>query len=162
MIRRKLSAEELRELRAIAEYQFGVSGEVLIPGDVVAVVSPSTNRIRVLERDGRKYLSIRAGDYRFNLHISSAKILHAHLSPPYLRVYVKNEYSPFVMRGGNVFAKHVLLADPRIRPGDEVLVVDENDALIATGRAILAGHEIVYYKRGEAVRVREGVLKGGQ
>lgn len=160
MIRRKLTADELKELRAIAEYQFGIRGDMLLPEDVIAVVSPGTNRIRVLEKGGEKYLSVRAGDYRFNLHILSARVLHAHLPPPYLRVYVKNEYAPFVMRGGNVFAKHVMMADPHIRPGDEVLVVDENDTLIAVGRAVLAGHEIVYYKRGEAVRVREGVLKG--
>jgi len=49
---------------------------------------------------------------------------------------------------------------PEIGPYDEVLVVDSTGKLLAVGRALVAGREIVYYKRGEAVRVREGVSSG--
>jgi len=39
-----------------------------------------------------------------------------------------------------------------------VLVVDRRDRLLASGRALLAGEEMVAFKVGKAVRVRRGVL----
>jgi len=159
MITRKPTLWELRELREIAEFQFGVSGELLIPEDILLVVSPNTNRARFIILNGEKYLSLRARDYRFNLHISSGLVLNKILPKPRLRVYVKDEYVEFIARGGNLFSRHVLAADPSIKPGDEVLVVDSKGDLIAVGRSRLSGWEMAYYNRGEAVRIREGVLK---
>lgn len=157
MIKRPPTDEELRELRAIASYQFGVRGEDLIPPHVTLVLSKRTMRIRMLLLDDKKYLSLRAGDHRFNLHIPSGLALNKLLPHPRLRVYVKDEYAEFIAKGGNLFAKHVLMADPLIRPNDEVLVVNSSGDLIAVGRAIMSGWELAYYKRGEAVRIREGI-----
>ncbi len=159
MIKRKPTVWELNELREIAEFQFGIRGELLIPNNVDVVVSVNTNRIRFILLDNEKYLSLRSRDYRFNLHIASAHALNKLLPHPRLRVYVKEPYVEFVARGGSLFSKHVLMADPDIRPGDEVLVVDFKGSLIAVGRAKLSGWEITHYNRGEAVKVREGVIK---
>jgi len=63
----------------------------------------------------------------------------------------------FVAKGGNVFAKHVLSVDPIIRAGEEVLVVDSWDHLLATGTAVLAPEEMLQIKRGLAVRTRRAV-----
>ncbi len=157
-IKRKPSDRELDELRWIAKIQFGV-GRDFIPDDIDVVLSRSTLKIRLLLLNGEKYLTLRAGDYRFNLHIASGKVLNRILSHPKYRVYIKDEYIEFVAGGGNLFNKHVLMADPGIKPNDEVLVTSSNGELIAVGRAIIPGFEMVYYKRGEAVRVREGVKK---
>lgn len=160
MIIRKPTEDELLELRGIAELQFKIPGSLLIPDDVQVVVSPNTNRVRLILESGSKYLALRARDYRFNLYIPAGVVLNNYLPHPRMRVYVKDEYADFIAKGKTLFCKHVLMADPEIGPYDEVLVVDSTGKLLAVGRALVAGREMVYYKRGEAVRVREGVSSG--
>ncbi len=158
MIRKKPTPEELDELRWIADLQFRGFGRDLIPPNIVIVISPSTGKIRYLELDGRIYLSVRASDYRFILHISAGRKLNQIIPHPLLRVYVDDKYSEYIADGGNVFCKHVVLADPYIRPGDEVLAVEyPTSKLLGVGRAVKPGWEITYYKWGEAIRIREGV-----
>lgn len=160
MIKRKPTIQELDELRTIADLQFRGVGKQLIPDEVVLVISPSTMKIRYLLLNKKIYLSLRAGDHRFILHIPAGIVLNKILPHPYLRVYVDSKYSKFIASGGNVFCKHVVMADPSIKPGDEILVVDSNTyELIGVGRAIKPGWEITYYSWGEAVRVKEGVLE---
>ena len=156
MIRRRLSDQEIEELRYIAGLQFGVGGE-FVPEGAVGEFSKNTLKLRRVIVDDKPYLSIRASDYRFNLHIPSGLVLNRLLPQPRLRVYVMERYSEFVASGGNVFCKHVVMADPDIRPEDEVLVVDEKGNLLAVGRAVKPGWEMVFYKWGEAVRIRQGV-----
>jgi uncharacterized protein with predicted RNA binding PUA domain len=67
-----------------------------------------------------------------------------------------NDVAPYVARGGTAFAKHVVGVDPDIRAGEEVLVVDEDGRLIATGRAVLSPEEMMELRRGAAVIVRSG------
>jgi len=47
-------------------------------------------------------------------------------------------------------------ADPDIRLQDEVMVVDKDDNLVAIGRAQLTREEMLCFKKGVAVKVREG------
>jgi uncharacterized protein with predicted RNA binding PUA domain len=84
-----------------------------------------------------------------------ARRLHALLESPRLRVVASEDAAPFVAKGGNLFAKHVLSADPEIRAGEEVLVVDALDRLLATGTAVLAPEEMLQIKRGIAVAARK-------
>jgi predicted RNA-binding protein (TIGR00451 family) len=65
----------------------------------------------------------------------------------------------FIRAGGDVFAKHVVRADEQLRPGEEAIVIDEDDALLAVGSAVLNGREMSYFKRGVAVKVRDGVAR---
>jgi len=62
-----------------------------------------------------------------------------------------------IREGRNVFAKHVVKADPWIRPQDEVIVVNDRRELLAVGRAVLTGSEMTQFKRGIAVKTRRGV-----
>ncbi|MEM0001052.1 MAG: PUA domain-containing protein [Desulfurococcaceae archaeon] len=159
LIIRRPTRSELEELRGIAELQFDVNGESLIPETVKVAVSPNTGKIRFLVLNGKRYLALRSKDYRFNLYVAAGEVLNGILPHPRLRVYVKGDYVEFVSRGGSLFCKHVLMADPDIRPDDEVLAVDPQGRLVAVGRSRLAGWEMVFYNRGEAVKVREGALK---
>ncbi len=43
----------------------------------------------------------------------------------------------FVARGGRIFGGQVIDADPGIVDGEEVLVVDKNNRIITTARAML-------------------------
>ncbi len=47
-------------------------------------------------------------------------------------------------------------ADPGIHAGDEVLVVRASGELLATGAAQLSGREMLAFKYGVAVKVRQG------
>ena len=55
---------------------------------------------------------------------------------------------------GSLLAVGVKDADENIRVGDEVIIKDENDNLIATGLAEMSGKEMVESSRGTAVKIR--------
>ena len=78
---------------------------------------------------------------------------------PELRVVVMKEVGKFIAEGKNVFAKHVVDVDPEIRANDEVLVVDEDDNLLATGKAVLCAKEMLEFKKGVAVSVRQSIRR---
>jgi predicted RNA-binding protein (TIGR00451 family) len=84
-------------------------------------------------------------------------MLHENFAPPRLRVTVKPDSVEFNREGKNVFAKFVVDCDENLRPGDEVLVVDEQDKLVAIGRAVMTRAEMMAFDIGVAVRVREGI-----
>lgn len=83
MIKRKPFREELEEARRIAEYQFNVRGEDFIPDDSVFVFSPKTMKLRMILVGGEKYLSLRAQDYRFILHLRAGRRLNQLLPHPF-------------------------------------------------------------------------------
>jgi uncharacterized protein with predicted RNA binding PUA domain len=45
--------------------------------------------------------------------------------------------------------------DPEVRAGEEVLVVDSQDRLLATGTTVLAPEEMLQIRRGLAVQTRK-------
>ncbi|MFC6888018.1 PUA domain-containing protein, partial [Halorubrum trueperi] len=96
-------------------------------------------------------------DGRFTLGVAGGRRIQAAFAAPRHRVVVGEESEPFVRDGRNAFAKFVSAADDGIRPGDEVLVVDDDDALFAVGRAELSGAEAEAFASGAAVSVRNGV-----
>lgn len=146
---------ELRKLRAVADYQFdkGV-GRALFPGGIQ--VLRTRGRVRQVWLGLDILCTIRASDGFIVPNRKGAKLIHAALKYPCLRVVVAEEVAPFVARGRTVFAKHVVEADPEIRPAEEVIVVDPNDRLLASGRALLNGEEMLAFKVGRAVKVRRG------
>lgn len=161
MRKRVLRPSELEELRALVDYQLGLgAGEVLVPSldRVLVAVSPNTLRIRNVYVDGRLAFSIRAGDSKIILHIYGGYLLWRNYSK-YPKIIVVNEVSEFIADGGNVFAKHVLYVDDYLRAGDEVIVVDEQEELLAVGTLRLSPIEVLTFTYGEAVRVREGIKK---
>lgn len=146
---------DLRRLRAIADYQFGPgAGEALFPDDV-EVIRGRTGRIKHVRYKGLLLATLRASDGLFSLTIHGARRLEGFLGDRH-KVVVSEEAAPFVARGRSVFAKHVLRADPDIRPGDEVLVVGPDGRLLAVGKALLTGREMLFFRRGVAVKVRAG------
>lgn len=76
-----------------------------------------------------------------------------------MRVIILTEVSEFIKKGRNVFAKHVVDADQEIRPYSEVLIVDEDDELLAVGKAIMNKKEMLTFQHGTAVKVRHGIKK---
>jgi 7-cyano-7-deazaguanine tRNA-ribosyltransferase len=105
--------------------------------------------------DGVHVLSMRAHDGRFTPKFEGAKLLMDVLPEPRMRVRIEDEPAEFARKGSNVFSKFVVDCDPDIRPGDNVFVVDAKGQLAAVGRALMNREEMLAFKRGIAVRVKD-------
>lgn len=147
----------LKRVRTIADYQFGKgAGAALFPDNAEFQLS-TTGRVRQILIDNMRIATVRAQDGMLTLGITGARALHEFVRFPGHRVVVNSEAVPFVAKGRNAFARHVQSVDPDIRDGQEVLVVDENDILLATGKAVLCSVEMLAFKKGMAVDVRSGM-----
>ncbi|MEM0057367.1 MAG: PUA domain-containing protein [Candidatus Bathyarchaeia archaeon] len=150
----------LKRIRSIANYQFGRGvGEKLFPENVEIVYSKRTGRIRYVYLNGKRLATLRPMDGFFSLSIEGAKRIVEDRIPAKCIVMVKNEVSKFIAEGGDVFAMHVVKADGEIRPRDEVIVVNEKGEVLAVGKAVLSGDEMIAFKTGVAVKVRRGALE---
>jgi len=149
---------DLQRIRSVANYQFGKGvGEKLFPDNVEIIHSGRTGRIRQVYLDGECLATLRARDGLFSLTITGAKRIWAGMEPRRYWVKVSDEVASFIAKGKSVFAKHVVDADEEIRPGEEVIIINEKDEVIAVGRAVLTGREMMAFKRGVAVKVRRGI-----
>lgn len=145
---------DLSKLKAVADLQFGKgAAKALFEGKALKIIKSRTGRIRNVLINNRHALSMR-NDGFFTLKFEAGKLLHEFFPEPKLRVVVSNEAREFVKQGRNVFAKFVERCAQELRPGDEVLIVDRQDNLLAIGRALLNPQEMLAFKRGIAVRVR--------
>ncbi|WP_142856545.1 PUA domain-containing protein [Salinigranum halophilum] len=146
-----------RQLRTVADYQFGRgAGAALFPAEEdLRIDRTSSGRPSQVHADGGRIVTY-AVDGRFTLGVEGGRRLLSALDAPAYRVVVGDESEPFVRDGKNAFAKFVRDADPGIRPGDEVAVVDETDALLAVGRAELSADAMADFNTGMAVKVRAG------
>jgi 7-cyano-7-deazaguanine tRNA-ribosyltransferase len=138
------------ELKARAKYQFGKGGEELLHGAKLEF-SRSTNRVRRIKQDGKLLATVRAMDGFIVPTIYGANLLHKSLKG--MRVAV-SDGEEFILQGKSVMAKFVADADPEIRPGDEVLVVNKQDHLLGVGKALLNREEMLAFKTGVAVKIR--------
>ena len=144
-------------VQAVAEYQFGEgAGEAF--KDAFVELSRKTGMPRQIKARGKHLATFRAEDGLLTLGIEGAKRLHRILPYPRMRVVVSEEAEPFARRGKNVFAKFVIDAEEGIRPYDEVLIVNKNDELLATGQTLLNGKELKVFRQGLAVKVRRGLF----
>ncbi len=149
--------KELKAVRMMADYQFGKgAGRVLFP-DTCRFLLSSTGRVRQILDGNIRIATVKADSGWLTLSIEGARRLHSHLRYPKMRVVVIDDVSEFVLKGRSVFAKHVVDVDDEIRAGDEVLVVNASDELLATGKAILSSFEMREMDRGVAVKVRQSV-----
>ncbi len=92
----------------------------------------------------------------YTLKWAGGQRIHRSVETPRLRVVVETDTAPFNRQGRSVFAKFVTDADPDLRPREEVLVVDQEDGLVAVGRALMNREEMLAFDVGPAVKVREG------
>ncbi|MGB2728504.1 MAG: PUA domain-containing protein [Halobacteriota archaeon] len=151
--------KELKKARIVADYQFGAgAGKILFPDNVEFILS-KTRRIAQVKEDGKRIATLRSFDGLLTLSIEGAKRLQHVFKYPRIRVVMNEESSEFIRKGGTAFCKHVIDADPEIRAYDEVMVMDEKDGLLATGKAMLSGEEMKIFEHGVAVKVRYGIEK---
>ena len=152
--------KRLTKIRMIADYQFGRDvGKELFPDGVTFQLS-RTKRVRQVFYSGNRIATARARDGFFTLSIEGASVVHRLLPRKKLRVVILEEAVPFVERGKTAFIKHVVEIDPELRAGEEVLLTDQADRLLATGQLLLSPAEILALDSGAAVDVRVGVASG--
>ncbi|MDF1557870.1 MAG: pseudouridine synthase [ANME-2 cluster archaeon] len=146
----------LKRVRTIADFQFGRgTGQAMFPDGSEFLMS-RTKRVRQITFNGVRIATVRARDGLLTLSMDGAARLHSFLMAPSSRVVVMADAVPFVRDGKTAFARHVIDVDPFIRASDEVLVVDEDDTLLATGQAALSAGEMLEFDRGAAIVVRSG------
>jgi 7-cyano-7-deazaguanine tRNA-ribosyltransferase len=143
-------------ISAVADMQFGKgAAKALFSGQVTILKSKKTDKIRTVMCDGEHILSMRAEDGLFTLKRAGGRRLLRRFRYPLLRVVILDDAVPFVREGKSVFPQFVKDCDPALRPYDECLIVDQNDALIAIGRILLNRTEIHTFRHGVAVKTRE-------
>ncbi len=147
----------LERLRTIADYQFGKGvGTILFPDNSRFIMS-RTGRVRQIGVGDKRIATVRANDGFLILSVYGGQKLKEALPFPKKRVIVNDDAAPFVAKGKTAFAKHVVDCDPELRALEEIILVDKDDNLLATGQAMLAAPEMRSFKKGTAVNVRYGV-----
>lgn len=138
--------------RGLLEFQFGRDiAYLLMDGDTYAIGKfPYWKFIR--EVDGKKIQMGMMTPERgmVSLTLEGAEVLAK-------AGYATVEIMDFELKG-NLFAVGVVRADPRIRIGDEAVIVC-NGEVRGVGVAEMCGHEMTDLKRGIAVKVRHKVKK---
>ncbi|HDI02301.1 MAG TPA: hypothetical protein ENF93_01505 [Ignisphaera sp.] len=161
------SKKDLVLLKTLLAYQYGIKAaealDVFNIEDLLICISSATGRIRTLKMsDGTILFTLRASDYMILPHLVFAQVLKEFLPFPKYRVIIVNEMVEDVLEGWTIFSRHVLNADEEIRAGDEVLIVTEDDELIAVGRALIGYDEIITADYGAAITIRDKVIKHGK
>ena len=133
-----------------------------------------TERIRnMIDKEGRHLFSPRLAEGGISLTADGAKLLHSKRNlvipsgfsdegfnfssgqgPAW--IVVNDDAVPFIKQGRNVMNGFVLGADPWLRPNENILIVDKEGDLIGFGRSSTTLSEISSFKKGIAVKTREG------
>ena len=157
---KKITLEELQKIRSIADYQFGKNvGQKFFPETVTIFHSKNTGKIRHIYYGEELLATLRPTTGLFILTIYGAKRMIKVVHPLRLWVKVEDYAEFFIAKGRSVFAKDVISSDPGIRPNEEVIIISNKDEVLAVGRALLTGKEMLAFQRGIAVRVRRGITE---
>ena len=152
-----IDLDDERRVKYIADYQFGSgSGKALFNGNINIVKSKKTGKIRHVYDNDKLIATLRASDGVLVLGKEGALRLHRYLPYPHNRVIVNEEAEPFAVEGKSIFAKFIIDCDSNIRSSEEILIVNSKDELLAFGRSILCGPEMMDFKTGQAVKTRKG------
>ncbi|MHA1577096.1 MAG: DUF5591 domain-containing protein [Candidatus Thorarchaeota archaeon] len=136
-------------LRATADFQFGLgAGALLIPPE--ARVGGKVYGTIICRLDKEQLCAFIGATGKISLTLPGA-----HRIAELKRYWVRFEGD--TVKGSTLFAIGINEADYAIRPGDEVIVIDPNDNVIAVGRSEMSGREMCDFDNGRAVSIRHKV-----
>ena len=140
----------LREIiSATADYQFGKgAGDLLVPEN--AKLKGKPYKLILCQIDGVQVCSYVAESGNLSLTLEGGKRIVS-LNRYWVRLDVES------VKGGSIFAIGVQEADVAIRPGDEVIVINNDNVVIGVGRSDMSGREMCELNRGRAVTLRHKV-----
>ncbi|WP_148679119.1 PUA domain-containing protein [Aeropyrum pernix] len=151
MGRRPVDSRLFRLLWGRLALQFSPeAADALLSVEGLEVSFGAGGRVRQVWAGGEPYLTLRAGDGYFSLSTRAGEFLRRSIAKPRFRVIVGSGVEPV----GSVFAKQVVGGDEGLRPGDEAIVVDEEDRLLGVGRVRIPLAFIRGLDRGEVVRLQ--------
>ena len=132
----------LHMLRSIARYQFNSKkADKLIPDDV-KVLGRFDKRIL---RDGKQIATLHFNNGFYSLNLEGGKILQ-NINKKWVKIN-------FELKTNTLFSPGVTEADPEIIPGDEVVILKDDEA-VGVGKAVLSGEEMKRASKGVAVKIR--------
>ena len=154
---------QLRKLEGIANYQFGRgAGTALFAKGIRITCSERTGRIRHIYKNRKLIATLRPKDGYLALTTEGASLILSKTKEHPNLVIAQNDVADFIKAGGDLFAKHIVRADESLRPAEEAIVTDEGGTLLAVGKAVLSGKDMMCFKRGVAVRVRRGTNEASE
>jgi predicted RNA-binding protein (TIGR00451 family) len=122
-------------------------------GRIKHVLSKNTNEILFSFRPNG---SIAPSIKGFNLLLSRINLSNIQKRPRWV-VTVLDGVTDIVSEGKTVFCRHVVYCSDELRAGEDVVILNERSDILAAGRSNLAGPVIKQFKRGAAVKMREGI-----
>jgi archaeosine synthase len=135
-------AKTLHMLRSIARYQFNSKkADYLIPDDV-KVLGRFDRRIL---KDGKQIATLHFNNGFYSLNLEGGKILQS-INKKWVKIN-------FELKTNTLFSPGVAEADYDIIPGDEVVIL-KDDEVLGVGKAILSGEEMERASKGVAVKIR--------
>ena len=154
---------ELIQLRGTANYLFSCDiGEFIFPSGIDIVYSKSNKPKHIFLGD-ELIATIRPHDGYVILSEFGFALLLKKLKSEKIscikKILVRDDIVPHLKKYKTLFAKHIVDVSPNIRPQEEVIIINSKGEVLAVGRALLNGEEMVAFKRGVAVKVRVGKNK---
>jgi len=152
----------LRKVKAISDFQFSQSiTDILFEDDseIYFKFSKNTGKIKHVFYRNKLLLNLRPTNGFFTLSLFSAEKIIKNIPTPRLRGIVMNEISDFIKIGRNVFCKHIIDIDDNLRPSDEIIVVNQEDEILAIGKLVIPVPYVRSFKTGIAIKVRKGIGK---
>lgn len=145
----------LRKLRAVLCYQWGIMKDLISEKlNLRSVFSKATGKIRQVKRDEEILFTMVPTTGLLTPTFEGGKeLLNLKIPREYI-VTMQDDAIEFVAEGKSALAKFVLSASQDLKAGEEVLVVDSQNSLLGTGRALLSGQEMMTFNRGVAVMIR--------
>jgi 7-cyano-7-deazaguanine tRNA-ribosyltransferase len=151
---------DLEKIKSIADYQFGDgAGEALFTGKIEIEKSKKTGKIRHIFDKKQNIVNMRASDSLLILSKLGAKRLYSCSEGMKNKVMISNSVESFARDGKSVFSKFIVDCDENIRSNDEVLIVNEEDELLAFGKALIGAKEMNDFSVGQAIKTRKGFKK---
>ncbi|MDR1404185.1 MAG: phosphoadenosine phosphosulfate reductase family protein [Candidatus Methanoplasma sp.] len=148
---------DIEVIRTLADRDFGPgAGHALIPDGHLVLMSkaPSIDRMDEIIVDGAVVGAVRydiGNGWKFISRMQGAMRIGKRLSKGY--VVCDASAVRFVKESKNLMAPGVNYAHPGIRPGDEVIIVDPDMKVVASGYAKMSGGEMAG-SSGVAVKTR--------
>jgi len=149
----------LRKLKGISDYQFGPEiTDILFsdPSKIELIHSKNTGKIRYIHLNNKLLLTLKPTNGFYTLGFLAAEMIINNTESPKMRAIVLTEISKFIKKGRNVFCKHIVDIDRDLRPNDEIIVVNQDQEILAIGRVAIPIPYIKSFNRGVGIDVRKG------
>ena len=132
----------LHLLRSIARYQFNSKkADYLVPDDV-KVRGRFDRRLFI---DGKQIATLHFSNGLYSLNLEGGELLQS-INKKWIKIN-------FELKTNTLFSPGVSEADPDIIPGDEVVIL-RDDEVVGVGKSFLSGEEMKRASKGVAVKIR--------